>query len=68
LKQNLNRVRDVYDKIVNEGISANDPLVSELLPDVKAGANKTAPDGPAPEGVDPELWKFMTPEERALWK
>lgn len=30
-----------------------------------------APDtevGPAPEGVDPELWQFMTPEERALWQ
>lgn len=24
-------------------------------------------DGSVPEGVDPELWKFMTPEERALW-
>jgi len=22
----------------------------------------------APQGVDPNLWKFMTPEERALWK
>lgn len=22
----------------------------------------------APQGVDPELWKYMTPEERALWQ
>jgi hypothetical protein len=22
----------------------------------------------APSGVDPKLWKHMTPEERALWK
>jgi hypothetical protein len=21
-----------------------------------------------PNGVDPEVWKYMTPEERALWK
>lgn len=27
-----------------------------------------SPDTPdAPEGVDPELWRYMTPEERALW-
>jgi hypothetical protein len=25
------------------------------------------PDRPAPEGVDPDLWKFMEPEERALF-
>jgi hypothetical protein len=23
---------------------------------------------PTPEGVDPALWQFMTPEERALWR
>jgi len=26
----------------------------------------SAPDAP-PAGVDPEVWKFMTPEEKALW-
>ena len=28
----------------------------------------SAPTGDAPPGVDPGVWKFMTPEERALWK
>lgn len=30
----------------------------------KAGAAPTSP----PAGVDPTVWKFMTPQERALWK
>lgn len=25
------------------------------------------PQKPAPKGVDPEVWKYMTPEEQALW-
>lgn len=31
---------------------------------------ETAPGANAevPEGVDPELWEFMTPEQKALWK
>jgi hypothetical protein len=36
-----------------------------------AWSEKPEPDGsdmpPAPEGVEPDLWKRMTPEERALW-
>jgi hypothetical protein len=24
-------------------------------------------DGPAPSGVDPSLWKFLTPEQKRLW-
>lgn len=35
------------------------PLNAQNLP-------RVAP--PAPAGVDPNIWKFMTPQERALWK
>lgn len=31
----------------------------------QAVSNNTAD---APEGIDPELWQFMTPEQKALWK
>jgi hypothetical protein len=36
----------------------------------KSGETPTSPDagGQAPEGVDPGLWQYMTPEERKLWQ
>ena len=42
------------------------------LPDgrvMRIGPENLEPDGqkPPPPGVDPDLWRYMTPEERALW-
>jgi hypothetical protein len=33
-----------------------------------AGATTKPGAGGIPQGVDPETWKYMTPEERALWQ
>ena len=32
------------------------------------GGTQPADVGPPPAGIDPSTWKFMTPEERALWQ
>lgn len=45
------------------GMEGERPAARQAAPDAPAD---DAP--PAPEGVDPNLWKFMTPEERALWQ
>ncbi len=42
------------------------------IPNPLDGINRIAPatptsSGGVPQGVDPGLWEFMTPEERALW-
>ena len=41
-------------------LKATAKAISGLGPDASAGA--------PPKGVDPEVWKFMTPDERKLWK
>ena len=53
---------EVYDEYLKRGGTDLRPRV------VKEG--KTAPNaaGGVPAGVPPELWKAMTPEEKALWK
>lgn len=38
-----------------------------VLPEMAAPSAVAAPGG-VPEGVDPELWAIMTPEEQALWQ
>lgn len=54
---NLKRVQQIYDEIVNGPGGAPKP-------------NIDLTGGKPPEGWsgDPELWQFMTPEERALWQ
>ena len=44
----------------DDGGTAEAPL------DMRAGSYPEA--GSAPEGVDPDLWQYLTPEERALWQ
>lgn len=39
---------------------------ADVLPSYSRSGGGSAP-GNAPPGVDPNLWKHMTPEERALW-
>jgi hypothetical protein len=53
--QALRSLQEKY-KHLNEGIVAGG-----------AGGQPTASES-APLGVDPKVWNFMTPEERALWK
>lgn len=49
-------------------------LPSEIRPSVAAPPATTSPQqapplrNDAPPGVDPQLWRFMTPQERALWQ
>lgn len=56
-----------------EAIRLSGGKASEALEKVidphKEATEEPAPKatGTAPDGVDPELWKFLTPEERALW-
>lgn len=63
LSFNLKRLYNTYlDVIHGPGQGpARVPLTEE--------AASSGPDaGPAPEGVDPEDWKYMTPEQRALFE
>lgn len=39
-----------------------------VISDPKFRGGSAAPSGDAPAGVDPNVWKYMTPQERALWK
>lgn len=41
--------------------------VEKVMSKYEALMNPGATDG-VPDGVDPDLWNFMTPEERSLWK
>lgn len=55
---------EVRQRYRNQGgrIDFDNPIKPAQYPDQKSPA---APQAPA--GVDPKLWKAMTPEERALW-
>jgi len=61
---------------VNERMAALQALRSlqekykHLNQDIVAGGegNQTSTSDMPPPGVDPQLWRHMTPEERALWK
>jgi hypothetical protein len=39
-----------------------------VISDPKFRGGSAAPSGDAPPGVDPNVWKYMTQQERALWK
>lgn len=54
-------IRDTSDMNVLKGL--------ELMKGSTLNKNSELEDtGPVPEGIDPGIWKYMTPEERALWK
>lgn len=63
LKYNLNRLKDLMNLVVL-GDESGATLSKEELNQVKEARELANP----PEGIDPEVWKFSTPEERALWK
>lgn len=58
--RNLKQVRDIYDKIVNEGISEDE--AEQLLRE--QAVQRMATD----DEIDPELLNYMTPEERELFQ
>ena len=64
LKDNLNRVWNVYQDIVHG--PGNGPERRALSFDKKAEKKSSTDD--VPEGISPEDWKYMTPEERKLWQ
>jgi len=67
LQYNLNRVAQIYSRIVNEGIPDEEAQAMYRQEALRGHVGEQAvPD--VPEGVDPEDWQFMTPEERALWQ
>ena len=43
-------------------------LDPELEADIDAAFAEDGDDEEAPEGIDPEDWQYMTPEQRALWR
>lgn len=49
-------------RIVN-GSKVGDAIYDEMFP-----TSGTSNNDPAPEGIDPEMWKYATPEERKLFK
>lgn len=49
--------------------AAQPPAAQSLgAPSAQPGAARSAAPTAPPAGIDPEDWKFMTPEERALWQ
>lgn len=66
---NLQRLEGIYDRIINEGIPEDEARAlyrEEALRGAGVQGGGTASD--APEGVDADLWQYMTPEERQLWQ
>jgi hypothetical protein len=65
-RDNLKRVKNNFMDIIHG--RGKGPPREELSfeADGKKAAKPNIP--PAPPGIDPEDWKYMTPEERARWK
>ena len=63
-----NKLKDLYGKGGYD--TSNLDEFQEDLAATPGGAVPTAPTNapPAPEGIDPEDWKYMTPEERSMWQ
>jgi hypothetical protein len=61
----INAARLMDDEQTAEMI--RESMEFSLSPD-PAQPSSAAGESGAPQGVDPELWQFMTPEERALWQ
>lgn len=50
------------------GVGSSSVITGETTPVTDRPVEQEADIPPAPEGVDAEAWKFMTPEDRALWQ
>lgn len=71
----IRRIFDVTEKMARARIQSWQERVPQILESdveqmlsVLPPAEYIAPSAGVPEGVDPELWKMMTPEERSLWQ
>jgi hypothetical protein len=60
------RILDNLEKFIASGGKYSERKQSGSVTPATSG--QSAAERPAPKGVDPEDWKFMTPEERKLWK
>jgi len=60
------RILDNLEKFIASGGKYSERKQSGSVS--RATSEQAAAERPAPKGVDPEDWKFMTPEERKLWK
>lgn len=58
-KRNLDRLEQQFLEVIHG---------PEGAAQVQAGKLITAPDAGIPQGIDPQDWEFMTPEERALFQ
>lgn len=65
---NLQRLQDVYGRIINEGIPDDEARALYRQEALNRAGVEKKPATDAPEGVDPEVWGIMTPEEKALWQ
>lgn len=63
LMDNLERLNEIYTGILDTIYETGDPSALGLPSRGGAGAS-----GDIPEGVDPEDWKFMSDEEKALFQ
>jgi hypothetical protein len=63
LKDNLNRVWNVYQDIVHG--PGKGPTRRKLSFEQKT---EQAPASDVPEGIEPDVWQYMSEEDRALWR
>ncbi len=73
LQKEAKRTYDQYSSLGKKYNIAPEDFGSDFseLPEVKEvpfGSDASVEIPIAPQGVDPNLWKHMTPEERALWQ
>lgn len=66
LKDNLNRVWNVYQNIIH-GEGNFQPRRLGFERGRGAGSGTDASTMPPPEGIEPEVWEHMPPEDRELW-
>ena len=65
------QMRNMYSGAVNNALGSEDSGVALPLPSAFAaqvGAPVADPADLPPEGVDPEDWKYMTPEQKAMFQ
>ena len=61
------RVKEMPQEVVRgTGLSIAPITVPPLSSPVKPN-NAVIPTAPAPAGIDENIWRFMTPQEQALW-
>ena len=65
------QMRNMYSGAVNNALGSEDSGVALPLPSAFAaqvGAPVADPADLPPEGIDPEDWKYMTPEQKAMFQ